>query len=145
MNAAVALVTSLRSCPTWAALLCIAIAFAPGAKLHVHEIDQPSPPAGLLASLDDIDGEHSHVVGVHSAANATHHDHHDGTATDLDASPKVVLKKLLGALTFALFVFAALALFTPSGLPSFAARFLGARPPPERYHLVQPVRAPPAR
>jgi beta-lactamase regulating signal transducer with metallopeptidase domain len=136
--------SSSKACPVWAFVLCVVVAFAPSAKLHIHELDhEPLGGANTLAVLANSSPLHSHATEVHAAANLSHDDHHDGVVTDIEASPKGLTKVLVNVLVMALFVIITLiVLINATGL-LYTRPVDSTRSSPARYHLVQPVRAPP--
>ena len=139
-----AIFSMIRSCPVWAFMLCVALAFAPSVKLHIHELDQA--PLWGTSGLPELASEHSvhsHATEVHASTNLSHEDHHDGVVTDLEASPKALTKVLVNVLVMAVFVVVALFVLNTKTGRLFTRPHDNTRPPPARYHLVQPVRAPP--
>jgi hypothetical protein len=144
MTALFAVAAALRFCPAWAILLCAALAFAPSARLHVHQGDHSAPLAGVLGPNEGSGGERLHEAGPHLAADSSHDHHQTGVSTEFDASPKLALKKVTSALVVALLAIATLTLLVPAATRSLTARLSRTRQPPQRYHLAHPARAPPA-
>ena len=131
-----------KDCPLWVILLSAALVFAQSMRLHVHELDHQGEGVrhGIFA---EAPADHSHVNRVHSSADLSHDDHHEGQVVEFDVTPDVLLKVTNDILAAALLVTAFFWLSSivfrgaPLRLPNHV------RAPPSRYHLVQPTRAPP--
>lgn len=125
----------------WVLILCLAVFFAQGIKLHLHNFDhQHNVPS---QHEDVFESGHSHVDDIHLANDLSHMDHHGGAVSEVDISADGLLKKVSSniSLLFVLLLFCLL-------LPGFARKtqssyFYRSVTLPWRYLCSPPLRAPP--
>ncbi|MFT5391136.1 MAG: hypothetical protein ACI8PT_001328 [Gammaproteobacteria bacterium] len=135
--------STLKACPAWALLLCVALAFAPGANLHIHELDHPFEDANTPGFATGGITDHADATGAHSSTNTSHADHHNGSVTELETSPKAVTKVSVTVVVMALLLAIIFTELSATGGLLFSRPPDSTRALPARYHLVQPARAPP--
>ncbi len=81
-----------RTLLLWSLLLCLALLFAQGVKLHVHSLDHGHDNHHSHAINEA--GDHGHLSKAHFTHDTSHNDHHDGVVSEVDISPDGLLKNV---------------------------------------------------
>lgn len=135
--------TIKRYLSLWAILLSLALLFAQGVKLHVHELAHGHEQhRGHIAAAETL--EHSHLSVAHLSSDISHSDHHQEVLSEIDASQDGIQVKMYNGILLP----AILAIFFTLILPgfyrfTFHTRRANDKIIPWRYHISPPLRAPP--
>jgi len=116
------------------------------ALLHVHDMNHDNHnSAHHEHTITDNAARHSHVSKIHTVLDASHLNHHNEVALEVDISPDGVLKNLSSSLLTLAFL-----VFTIFFILPVVSRQLLSRPKENklilsgRYIISPPLRAPPA-